>query len=235
MYFVVDGLLIGIFFLALWSSIRRGFSGHFVFGILRTIIGIAVGAVTVFGVYMLIAFFGELTTSFIPNDLYRMVMGIVAFAPFAVLFFIVGYLIGVKVICGLIKLIFTPIKLLRNNAKVFRIIDNVLGTVINLALYCAVVFAIFGVVYVFNYDKDNVPQAEASTIAMATPDEGEDAKILARTINNITTPILGGLHESFSAAPIGHVFYENNPLMWFKSENGEGFYTLIHNALIDKK
>ena len=249
MYFVVDGLLIGIFFLALWSSIRRGFSGHFVFGILRTIIGIAVGAVTVFGVYMLmkhfswieymadgvIAFFGELTTSFIPNDLYRMVMGIVAFAPFAVLFFIVGYLIGVKVICGLIKLIFTPIKLLRNNAKVFRIIDNVLGTVINLALYCAVVFAIFGVVYVFNYDKDNVPQAEVSTIAMATPDEGEDAKILARTINNITTPTLGGLHESFSAAPIGHVFYENNPLMWFKSENGEGFYTLIHNALIDKK
>ena len=57
MYFVVDGLLIGIFFLALWSSIRRGFSGHFVFGILRTIIGIAVGAVTVFGVYMLMKHF----------------------------------------------------------------------------------------------------------------------------------------------------------------------------------
>ena len=97
------------------------------------------------------------------------------------------------------------------------------------------VFAIFGVVYVFNYDQDNVPQAEVSTIAMTTPDEGEDAKILARTVNNITTPILGGLHESFSAAPIGHVFYENNPLMWFKSENGDGFYSLIHNALIAKK
>ena len=41
MYFIVDGLIIGIFLLAVWSSVKRGLSGHFVFGILRTIIGIA--------------------------------------------------------------------------------------------------------------------------------------------------------------------------------------------------
>lgn len=250
MYFIVDGLIIALFILAVYTSIKRGFSGHFVFGILRTIIGIASGAGLVFGVYMLmkhfswieymadgvVNFFGELSTGFIPNDLYRMVAGIIAFIPFAVLFFVVGYLIGVKLICGLIKLICYPIRLLRRNALVFRIIDNVVGTILNLALFSVLVFGIMGFVYVFNYDQNDVPQAEVSTIAMATPDEGEDPKILARTINNITTPMLGGLHETFTAAPIGHVLYEHNPLFWFKNtETGEGFYTLVHKALIDKK
>ena len=250
MYFIVDALLIGIFLLAIWTSIKHGFTGHFVFGIVRTVIGIAAGFGLAFGVYMLmkhfswieymangvVNFFGELTTSFIPNDLYRMVMGIIAFLPIGVLFFIVGYLIGVKLICGLIKLICMPIKILRNKTKTFKIIDNVIGTILNLALYSVLVFAIFGFVYVFNYDNNDVPQAEVSTIAIATPDEGEDPKILARTINNITTPILGGLHESFSAAPIGHIFYEHNPVFWFKNpDTGEGFYTMIHKMLIDKK
>ncbi len=250
MYFIVDGLLIGIFILALWSSIRRGLSGHFFFGIIRTIIGIAAGAGLAFGVYMLmkhfswieymtegvITFFGELKWGIIPSDMFRMVMSVIAFLPFGVLFFVVGYLIGVKGICGLIKLIFLPLFALRKNTKVVRIIDNVLGTILNLALYSVLVFGIFGFVYVFNYDANDVPQAEVSTIAMATPANGEDPKILARTINNVTTPILGGLHESFSAAPIGHVLYENNPLFWYRdSKTGEGVYALIHKALIDKK
>lgn len=249
MYFIVDGLLIGIFLLAVWSSVKRGMSGHFVFGILRTLIGIAVGAVTAFGVYALmkycswidymadgvIQFFGNLTTGIIPNDLYRMVAGIIAFLPFGVLFFVVGYLVGVKLVCGLIKLIFYPIKLLRKHAKFVRILDNVVGIILNLALYGAVVCAIFGVVYVFNYTEDRVPQAEVSTLAMTTPNDGEEPQIIARTINNILTPMLGGLHESFSAAPVAHVLYENNPLFWVRNtETGEGFYTLIHGALIEK-
>ncbi len=183
----------------------------------------------------MVNFFGQLTTGFIPNDLYRMVMGIVAFIPFGVLFFIVGYLIGVKLICGLIKLIFYPIKLLRNNAKVFRIIDNVLGVILNMALYSVLVFGIMGFVYVFNYDDKNVPQAEVSKVYIAQTENGEDPKIVARTIDNIATPLLGGLHETFTAAPIGHVLYEHNPLLWIKIGDDGGVYSLIHGMLIDKK
>lgn len=249
MYFIVDGLIIGIFLLAVWSSVKRGLSGHFVFGILRTIIGIAAGLATVFGVYTLmkycswidymadgvVNFFGQLTTGFIPNDLYRTVMGIVAFVPFGVLFFIVGYLIGVKLICGLIKLICYPIKLLRNNTKVFRIIDNVLGVILNMALYSVLVFGIMGFVYVFNYDDKNVPQAEVSKVYIAQTENGEEPKIVARTIDNIATPLLGGLHETFTAAPIGHVLYEHNPLLWIKIGDDGGVYSLIRGMLIDKK
>ncbi len=250
MYFVVDGLLIGLFLLVLVTSIKRGLSGHFVFGILRTIIGIAAGAAAVAGAYLLMThfawldnmadgvagFFGEIRMSLgiITEDVYRLITGIIAFLPFAVLFFIVGYLLGTKVICGLISLIFYPIKALRKNAAIFRFLDNLLGIVLNVGLYAVVVLAIFGGVYVFNYDRVEAD----NTVSYELKEEVADLAIvdgdgfLARTISNFTTPILDGLNESFIAAPIASLIYENNPL--FMISDGM-VYTTLNDALIAKK
>lgn len=252
MYFVVDGLLIGLFVLVLYTSIRRGLSGHFVFGILRTLIGIAAGGATVFGVYKLmthfswldymadgvVKFFGEIRFPIISNDVYRLVCGIVAFVPFALIFFIVGYLIGTKLICGLILLIFYPIRALRRNSKIFRFLDNLLGITINLALYAAVVLGVFAGVYVFNYDKTEVTADDGSKkIEYVLRDDVADLSMVkdnglpSRTIHNLTAPMLNGLNESFIAAPLGSYLYEHNPI--FLIGNGS-VYDMIYKAAIQK-
>lgn len=255
MYFVVDGLLIGLFVIVLYTSIRRGLSGHFVFGILRTLIGIAAGGATVFGVYMLmthfswldymadgvVKFFGEIRFSLggiLTSDAYRLVCGIIAFLPFALIFFIVGYLIGTKLICGLIILIFYPLRKLRSNSKIFRFLDNILGIAINLALYAVVVLGVFAGVYVFNYEKKDVTAEDGSKkIEYVLRDDVSDLsivkddKIASRTVHNLTAPMLNGLNESFIAAPLGSYLYENNPI--FLINNGY-VYDMIYNAAIKK-
>ena len=189
----------------------------------------------------MVKFFGEISFSLggiLTSDAYRLVCGIIAFLPFALIFFIVVYLIRTKLIFGLVILIFYPLRKLRSNSKIFRFLDNILGIAINLALYAVVVLGVFAGVYVFNYEKKDVTAEDGSKkIEYVLRDDVSDLsmvkddKIVSRTIHNLTAPMLNGLNESFIAAPLGSYLYEHNPI--FLINNGY-VYDMIYNAAIKK-
>jgi len=99
MYFLVDAIFIVLLIFLIWVSIKFGFTRNFVFGIIRTIIGIAGAIGACVGVYLLMENFGwlDFMADGVANffgmgaDL-RIVAKIVAYLPFAVLFLIVGYI-----------------------------------------------------------------------------------------------------------------------------------------------
>ena len=97
-----------------------------------------------------------------------------------------------------------------------KIIDNVLGLILNLGLYLGIVFAAFGFIHAINTVEASAGDYvydDASTIIFKENDDPDAlTDFLANTIDNFTGPMFNGWHESLSASPIGSIIYEYNPL-----------------------
>ena len=220
MYFLVDAIFIVLLIFLIWVSIKFGFTRNFVFGIIRTVIGIAGAIGACVGVYLLMDNFGwlDFMADGVANffgmgvDL-RIVAKIVAYLPFAVLFLIVGYIVLHKLINWLVKLIFLPFFYARKHVKAIKIIDNVLGLVLNLGLYFGIILASFGFIHGVNtvVDKDGTPVYD-SVGSIISPEEDGFAGFAADTVNKIVTPMFDNWHENLTAAPISGLIYEYNPL-----------------------
>ena len=223
-----------ILVLVIVASIKFGFTRNFIFGIIRTVIGIAGAVGACAGVFLLMDKFGWLdyladaVVGFFGNpdwmlnanpDNLRIVARIIAYVPFAILFLILGYLAMYWLINLLVKLIFLPVFVGLKKVKGIKIVDNVLGLILNLGLYLGVVFAIFGFVHAMNTVEtaDGFASDHVSFIIFGETGDSEQGgepvyDFLASTIDNFVGPTLNKWHESFSASPIGSVLYEYNPL-----------------------
>ena len=216
MYFIIDGILIGIMVLIVVFGIRKGFTGHFIFNILRTVLAFACGAGAAVGAYFLmesfgwldfmkdgvISFFGNITNTFggaitQDSEVVGMIFKIIAFLPFGILALVLGYIIGYYLLGLIMKFITVPLAKLRKYTA-WRVIDNILGTVVNFAILGAVVLAVFGAVHALNQNgKQNAVL-------------GEDTP--AEFANHSIEVVLTTMHENISAAPLGGLIYEYNPL-----------------------
>ena len=219
MFFLVDILLIAVLVCVIWASVKFGFTRNFVFGILRTVIALAGGAALCFGVYLLMdkfgwidylsdgvrKFFGEISTnlgSVLTDKNYRFAAKIIAFLPFGILFCVLGYVITYYLIKLLVRSVFAPLLTCIKQFKWMKIIDNVLGLCFNLAIYLGVVVCLFGGVHALNQNgryKD-------------VENKGDESSVPKEIVNNFCEPILNNLHEDFSAAVLGGLIYEYNPL-----------------------
>lgn len=220
MFFLVDIFLLAILVCVIWASVKFGFSRNFVFGILRTVIALGGGAALAFGVYMLMdgqgwlaymsdgvrKFFGEVSSdaAAVLNDAqYRFVAKLIAYLPFGLLFFVLGYVITYYLIKLIVSLFFSPVLTCIKKIRWVKIADNVLGLVFNLAVYIGVVVCLFGAVHALNED------GVYSNVAA----KGETEESVAKdVVNNFCEPVLTTLHEDFSASVIGGCIYEYNPL-----------------------
>ncbi len=231
MFFIIDLVLILILVSVIIASIKFGFSRNFIFGILRTVIGMAGGIGLCVGAFFLMNKFGWLDimadgvinmfgnpawlAETNPNNL-RIVARIIAFLPFAVLFLILGYILLHRLVNLLIKGIFLPFFVARKKVKAVKGIDIALGLVVNLALYFGIVFVLFGFIHGINTvqtaDGDYV--YDDVSIIMFGENNDEDAltDFLAETVDNMTGPMLNKWHESLNASPLGSFFYNYNPL-----------------------
>ena len=231
MYFIIDLVLILVLVSVVTAGIKFGFSRNFVFGILRTIIGMAGGIGACVGVFFLMHTFGWLdymSQSLIdlfgnpawliasnPNNL-RIVASIITFLPFAVLFLILGYILVHRLINWLVKLIFLPFFVARKKVKLVKGVDVALGIIFNLALYLGFVFALFGFIHGVNTVKDASGDYLYDDMSIILFGQNEDAgalnDFLADTVDGITGPMFNKWHESLSASPIGSIVYNYNPL-----------------------
>lgn len=220
MFFLVDIFLLAILICVIWASVKFGFSRNFVFGILRTVIALGGGAALAFGVYMLMdgqgwlgymsdgvrKFFGEVSSdaAAVLNDAqYRFVAKLIAYLPFGLLFFVLGYVITYYLIKLIVSLFFFPVLTCIKKIRWVKIADNVLGLLFNLAVYIGVVVCLFGAVHALNED------GVYSNVAA----KGETEENVAKdVVNNFCEPVLTTLHEDFSASVIGGCIYEYNPL-----------------------
>ena len=219
MYFLIDVFLLVILICVIWASVKFGFSGNFVFGIVRTLLAVAGGAGLCFGVYMLMkhfgwlafmsdgvrGFFGEISTNLgdvLTDANYRFAAEIIAFIPFGILFFIIGYIAAYFLVKWIGQVLFMPALYSIKHVKALKIIDNILGLCFNLAVYLGVVACVFGGVHALNEDDRYKDVTKA----------GEDATLAQKLINDFCEPVLGRLHEDFSASVIGGLIYEYNPL-----------------------
>ncbi|MBQ7642317.1 MAG: hypothetical protein IJS67_00295 [Clostridia bacterium] len=210
MYFVIDAILIALFVCVFWSGIKKGLAGNWVFNILRTIIAIGGAIGLAVGVYFLMDAFGWLSAMaqgvvrFFGNvsnnagdvwdqDALVAVCKIIAFLPFALLTVILGY-VGLYLLLGLV---YEPFKHLRKFGW-WKFVDNLLGSILNFAVYAGVVCAVFGVIHGINSgDAYKKVLGEAN---MTTP------------VNRSIEVALNGMHENLSAGPICGLVYEYNPL-----------------------
>ncbi len=219
MFFLVDILLIAALVCVIWASVRFGFTRNFVFGILRTVIALGGGAGLCFGIYLLMdkagwldyasdgvrRFFGEVSVnlgSVITDENYRFVAKIIAYLPFGILFLILGYVITYYLIKLVVRGFFSPVLYCVKKYKWVKIVDNVLGLCFNVAVYVGVVACLFGGVHALNANgkyKDVAGKGESSDVAKGL-------------INDFCEPMLTSLHEDFSAAVLGGIIYEYNPL-----------------------
>lgn len=242
MYFLIDAIIIALTVLLVVVSIKFGFSRNFVFGILRTIIGIggAVGACV--GVYLLmdkfgwldymadgvVGFFGNVSNpgELLNDTTFRMIAKVIAFLPLALLFLIVGYIILHKLINWIVKLVFLPFFVARKKCKVVKIIDNVLGLVLNLGLFFGVIFASFGFIHAVNTAKysDGTYVYENVSRIMFEDNTNAINQFAGDTIDNIATPMLNKWHENLTASPIGSLIYEYNPLNGVFDEVVKGIF-----------
>lgn len=219
MFFLVDILLIAVLVCVIWASVKFGFTRNFVFGILRTVIALAGGAALCFGVYLLMdkfgwidylsdgvrKFFGEISTnlgSVLTDKNYRFAAKIIAFLPFGILFCVLGYVITYYLIKLLVRSVFAPLLTCIKQFKWMKIIDNVLGLCFNLAIYLGVVVCLFGGVHALNQNGRYKDVAN----------KGDESNVPKEIVNNFCEPILNNLHEDFSAAVLGGLIYEYNPL-----------------------
>lgn len=219
MFFLVDILLIAVLVCVIWASVKFGFTRNFVFGILRTVIALAGGAALCFGVYLLMdkfgwidylsdgvrKFFGEVSTnlgSVLTDKNYRFAAKIIAFLPFGILFCVLGYVITYYLIKLLVRSVFAPLLTCIKQFKWMKIIDNVLGLCFNLAVYLGVVVCLFGGVHALNQNGRYKDVAN----------KGDELSVPKEIVNNFCEPILNNLHEDFSAAVLGGLIYEYNPL-----------------------
>lgn len=219
MYFLVDIFLLAILACVIWASVKFGFTRNFVFGTLRTLLAVAGGAGLCFGLYMLMRhfgwlaymsdgvrnFFGEVSTNLgtiLTDEHYRFASEIIAFIPFGILSFIIGYVIAYFIVKWIVQAVFLPVVYSVKHVRAFKIIDNILGLCFNLAVYLGVVVALFGSVHALNEDgryKDVTKSGESPTLAN-------------KLINEACEPVLDYLHEDFSASIVGGIIYEYNPL-----------------------
>ena len=231
MYFIIDLVLLLVLAWVLFASIKFGFSRNFIFGILRTIIGMAGAVGACAGVFILMNMFGWLDfmadgiinlfgnpawlNSANPNNL-RIVAKIIAYLPFAVIFLILGYILLHKLINLLVKLIFLPFFHARKKVKLVKGLDIALGLVFNLALFLGVVFAVFGFIHGVNTVKTADGDLVYDDVSMVLFGKNEDpdalTDFLAETIDGMTGPMFNKWHESLTASPIGSLIYNYNPL-----------------------
>ncbi|MBR2337275.1 MAG: hypothetical protein IKA61_04970 [Clostridia bacterium] len=231
MYFLIDLVLLIMLVCVILASIKFGFSRNFVFGILRTIIGMAGGIGACVGVYFLMSKFGWLDymadavvnffgnpawlNSANPNNL-RIVASIVAYLPFAILFLILGYIILHKLVNLAIKGIFLPFFVARKKVTFVRALDVSLGLLFNLVLFFGFILAVFGFVHGVNNAQDSSGDYLYDDVSIVLFGSNEDpdalTDFLADTVDGITGPMFNKWHESLTASPIGSVLYEYNPL-----------------------
>lgn len=230
MFFLVDLVLLLILAFVIFASIKFGFTRNFIFGILRTVIGIAGGVGACYGIYLLMDAFGWLNyladpiVQFFGNQSWfnaanpvniRIVAEIIAYVPFAVLFLILGYILVHWLINLLVKLVFAPIFTAKEKIKAVKIIDNVLGLILNLGLYLGFVFALFGFIHAVNTVEftagDYVYDDVSAVIFQENDDPDALTDFVSTTIDNFTGPMFNNWHESLSASPIGSLVYEYNP------------------------
>jgi len=242
MYFLIDAIIIALTILLVVISIKFGFTRNFVFGILRTIIGIAGALGACVGVYLLmdkfgwldymadgvVGFFGNISNpSQLLNDTtFRVIAKVISYLPFAILFLIVGYILLHKLINWLVKLIFLPFFVARKKVGLVRFIDNALGLILNLGLFFGVIFASFGLVHAINTAEysDGTPVYENVSRIMFADTTNSVNKFAADTIDNLITPTLNNWHENLTASPLGGLIYEYNPLNGMFDEMIEGIF-----------
>ncbi len=213
MYFIIDAILLVILFLVIFFGLKKGFTGNWIFNIIRTLIAFAGGAGAAVGVYFLMSrfgwlnvmsdsvkdFFGKAKTpiaSFVNSDMALMVFKILAFLPFAALFMVVGYVLFYWLLGYVFKIFTVPLEKFREN-KVWRIIDGVFGLLFNLAIFGGVTLAIFGVIYTLN-------ATDVYTHVLG--------KNVMPNVNHSIEIILNSMHENLSAGVISGFLYNNNPL-----------------------
>ena len=212
MYFIIDGILLALLICVFVFGIKKGLTGNWIFNILRTVIAFAGGIGAAAGVYFLMDRFGWLTAmskgviSFFGNirvnygialdDTFRMVCKIVAFIPFAVLFCVLGYILVYWLLGLVLKILTVPLGKLRE-VFVWKVIDNVLGCIFNLALLVGVTLVIFGVIHGLNTGDTYTHILGAGALP---------------NVNHSIEIVLDNMHENLSAGVISGFLYEHNPL-----------------------
>ncbi len=212
MFFIVDIVLFALLGLAILFSIKKGFTGHFVFGIVKTVLSIAAGIGAAVGLYFLfdkigwialmkdnvVAFFGNVGANIGSwnQETFEKVCAVIGYLPFGIVVAVIVYVLFFLLIGLLYRVTLGKCRI---SWKPWKIIDNVLGFVLNIGLVAILVLFSFGVIHAFN--------------------EGEKYKAVAGTETPILQPInrsveggITSLHENISAAPFGGFIYEHNPL-----------------------
>lgn len=230
MFILVDVLLLVCLGFIIFASIKFGFTRNFIFGILRTVFGIAGGVGACVGVYFLMDYFGWLdylgqgVAGFFGNpefvnpvnaDSFSVLTNIVAYLPFGVLFIILGYILVHFLVNLLFKGIFAPIFILKKRNRTFKIIDNVVGLVFNLGLFFAVVLVSFGFIHGINTVKDGDDYVYDNVSSIIFTEDAKDNALIgtvSHAIDDLTTPLLNAVHEGLTASPLGSLLYEYNPL-----------------------
>lgn len=230
MFILVDVLLLVCLGFIIFASIKFGFTRNFIFGILRTVFGIAGGVGACVGFYFLMDYFGWLdylgqgVAGFFGNpefvnpvnaDSFSVLTNIVAYLPFGVLFIILGYILVHFLVNLLFKGIFAPIFILKKRNRTFKIIDNVVGLVFNLGLFFAVVLVSFGFIHGINTVKDGDDYVYDNVSSIIFTEDAKDNALIgtvSHAIDDLTTPLLNAVHEGLTASPLGSLLYEYNPL-----------------------
>lgn len=219
MYFLVDVFLLALLICVIWASVKFGFTGNFVFGIVRTVLAIACGLGASVGIFILMKhfgwisymsdgvrhFFGEISTNLgtvLTDATYRFAAEIIAYIPFGLLFFVLGYVLSYFLVKWIFRTLLLPIFYSIKHVKAVKIIDNILGLCFNLAIYLGAVAVVFGAVHAFN-DGDRYKDVAGG---------GENPTLAQKLVNDFCEPVLSYLHEDFSASVVGGLIYEYNPL-----------------------
>ncbi len=213
MFFIIDAVLVILVLCVFWFGIKKGLSGNWVFNILRTLIAFGGAAGAAAGMYILMDKFGWLTVmsdgvvgffgnikvnlgEMLTQETFITVCRILAFITFAILFAILGYVLTYWLLGIIFKILSVPLNKLRQFV-VWRVIDNVLGCLFNLAILGGVTLAIFGVVHGLN---------STDTYKHVLGENGN------KNVNHSIEVILDGMHENISAGVISGLIYEHNPL-----------------------
>lgn len=214
MYFVIDGILIALLICVFWFGIKKGLMGNWIFSIVRTILALGIGGGVAVGVYFLmnslgflsilsdgvVNFFGNVSNNvgdLLTQENFIKICMIIAFVPFGVLGFILGYVFGYWLLGVIAKVLRYPIDKLRE-IRFWKVIDNILGSVLNLAVLGVVVLAVFGIIHGLNTGDTY------KTLLGNAP--------IMEPFNHSVEVVLNGLHENLSAGPLCGFIYENNPL-----------------------